>query len=60
MAANPGFNVTLISDATATFDREGYDGALYSVDDTHKINLMNLNGEFCMVRTTETVLKEIA
>jgi len=60
MAANLGFNVTLISDATATFDREGYDGALHSADDIHKINLVSLNGEFCIVRSTEEVLKEIA
>ena len=60
MAANLGFNVTLISDATATFEREGYDGALYSADDIHKINLVSLNGEFCIVRSTEEVLKEIA
>ena len=60
MAANLGFNVTLVSDATATFDREGYDGALYSADDIHKINLVNLNGEFCIVRSTEEVLNGIA
>jgi len=60
MAANLGFNVTLISDATATFDRKGYDGALYSADDIHKINLVSLNGEFCIVRSTEEALKEIA
>jgi len=60
MAANLGFNVTLVSDATATFDREGYDGALYSADDIHKINLVSLNGEFCIVRSTEDVLNGIA
>jgi nicotinamidase-related amidase len=60
MAANLGFNVTLIADATATFDRQGHDGALYSADDIHKISLASLNGEFCIVRSTEEVLKEIA
>ena len=60
MAADLGFNVTLISDATATFEREGYDGALYSADDIHKINLVSLNGEFCIVRSTKEVLKKIA
>jgi nicotinamidase-related amidase len=59
MAANLGFNVTLISDATATFDREGYDGALYSADEIHKVSLVSLNGKFCIVRTTEEVRKEI-
>jgi nicotinamidase-related amidase len=58
-AADLGFNVTLISDATATFDREGHNGLLYSADDIHKINLASLNGEFCTVRSTEEVLEEI-
>jgi nicotinamidase-related amidase len=58
MAANLGFDVTLISDATATFDRQGYDGARYSADDIHKINLVSLDGEFCTVRSTEEVLQK--
>lgn len=57
-AADLGFEVTLISDATATFDREGYDGVRYLADDIHKINLASLNGEFCTVRSTEEVLDE--
>ena len=60
MAADLGFNVTLISDATAAHERKGYDGILYSAEDIHKINLVSLDGEFCMVRSTEEVLKEIA
>jgi nicotinamidase-related amidase len=58
MAANLGFDVALVSDATATFDREGHDGALYSAEDMHNINLASLNGEFCTVRSTEEILKE--
>ena len=57
-AADLGFNVTLIHDATATFERHGYDGALYSADDIHRVNLVSLDGEFCMLRSTEEVLKE--
>lgn len=60
MAGNLGFDVTLVSDATATFDRQGYDGTWYSADDIHKVNLVSLDGEFCRVRCTEDVLKEIA
>ena len=60
MAANLGFSVVLIADATATFDRQSYDGAQYSADDIHKINLVSLDGEFCTVRFTEELLKEIA
>ena len=57
MAANLGFAVTLISDATATFDRKGYDGVHYSADEIHKYNLVSLNGEFCTVQTTQAVLE---
>ncbi len=59
MAANLGFEVTLVADATAAFDREGYNGVQYSAEDIHQINLVSLNGEFCRVRTTEQVLNEI-
>ncbi len=60
MAANLGFVVTLIADATATFEREGPDGVLYSAEDIHNISLASLNGEFCKVRSTEAVLSELA
>jgi nicotinamidase-related amidase len=60
MAANLGYNVTLVSDATATFDRKGNDGALYIADDIHKTNLVSLDDELCTVRSTEDLLKEIA
>ncbi len=60
MAGNLGFKVTLVSDATATFDRLGPDGIEYSADDIHKIHLASLNEEFCVVRSTAEVLNEIA
>ncbi len=60
MAADLGFDVTLISDATATFDRHGHNGILYPAEDVHQIHLASLNGEFCVVRSTEEVLREIA
>ena len=60
MAGNLGFNVSLVSDATATFDRRGEDGTQYSACDIHNIHLASLNGEFCVVRTTEQVLSEFA
>ena len=60
MAGNLGFNVTLVSDATATFDRTGHDGVEYSAEDIHRIHLVSLNDEFCKVRSTEWVLNEIA
>ncbi len=56
MASDLGFNVTLISDATAAFGRRGYDGTWYSAEDIHKVNLVSLDGEFCTVRSTKEVL----
>ena len=59
-ASDLGFDVTLVSDATATFDREGHDGTWYTADEIHGINLASLNGEFCTVRTTSQVLDRLA
>ncbi|MDH3576413.1 MAG: cysteine hydrolase [Gammaproteobacteria bacterium] len=58
MAGNLGFNVTLVSDATATFDRVGHNGTGYSADEIHEIHLASLNDEFCAVRSTEEVLNK--
>lgn len=58
MASNLGFNVWLIGDATATFDRENYDGTYFSAEQMHEINLASLNGEFCsVINTVEALAK---
>ena len=49
MASDLGFDVTLISDATASFERSGYDGVHYSGDEIHRVNLVSLEGEFCRI-----------
>lgn len=59
MAGNLGFDVTLVSDATATFNRKGHDGTEYSADDIHAIHLSSLNGEFCEVKSTQEVLHRL-
>ena len=59
MASDLGFNVTLVSDATAAFERVGYDGVHYSGEDIHRVNLVSLDGEFCVLRSTADVLNEI-
>lgn len=58
-ASDLGFDVTLIADATAAFERRGLNGALYSADDVHEINLASLDGEFCTVLSCEDLLNEI-
>ena len=56
MAANLGFEVTVVSDATATFGRSGPDGHYYGPDEIHRTELAILHGEFATVRPTEAVL----
>ncbi|MEP6618880.1 MAG: cysteine hydrolase family protein [bacterium] len=56
MASNLGFKVTLVSDATATFERRGLDGTHYPAELMHAVELTSLNGEFATVRTTSEVL----
>ncbi len=60
MAANLGFNVTLISDATAAFDKIGVDGNRYSANIIHNAALANLKDEFAKVMNTTTLLKKLA
>jgi nicotinamidase-related amidase len=55
-----GFDVTLISDATAAFERNGYDGVHYSGDEIHRINLVSLDGEFCRIRSTAEILDKMS
>lgn len=59
MASDLGFDVTLVSDATAAFGRVGYDGVHYSGEDIHRVNLVSLDGEFCTLRSTAELLGEI-
>ena len=60
MASDLGFAVTLASDATAAFERRGYDGRHYSGDEIHRVNLVSLDGEFCEVRSTRAILDTLA
>ena len=56
MAANLGFSVTVVEDATATFDRQGPDGTHYSAELMHGTTLASLEGEFAAVRRTAEIL----
>ena len=59
MAANLGFNVTVVADATATFGRRGFDGTHYSAELVHGVELASLKGEFATVRNSSEVLAEV-
>ena len=56
MAGNLGFQVTLVSDATATFERE-FGGKHYSAEEMHNLHLASLDGEFCTVVSTAEILE---
>lgn len=53
MAANLGFNVTLIEDATATFDKVDRHGRRYDAQLIHDTAIASLNEEFARVMTLE-------
>jgi len=58
MAANLGFEVTLLADGTAAFGHTGPDGRSWSADEIHSATLATLHGEFATVRTSGEVLSE--
>ena len=59
MASNLGFNVVLVSDATAAFDKMGYDGNKYPAEVIFHAELANLQDEFASIKDTETLLSEL-
>lgn len=58
-AANLGFAVTVVEDATATFERLGPDGTHYSADVMHGAALASLHDEFATVCSTRDVLAAV-
>ncbi len=60
MAGNLGFEVFVVEDATATFDRRGPDGILHPADRVHSVSLANLHGEFATVVAAADVLSALA
>lgn len=60
MAGNYGFETYLIADATATFDKTGFDGKLYPAEQVHQVALASLHDEFATVLTTNQLLERVA
>lgn len=56
MADNLGFNVWIVSDATATFNRTGFNGKNYSAEHMHQLALVQLQDEFATVVDTNYFL----
>ncbi len=55
MAGNLGYETYLVADATATFNKKGFDGKIYSAEVIHETALASLNEEFATVVTTESI-----
>ncbi|TDW52375.1 nicotinamidase-related amidase [Flavobacterium sp. 270] len=55
MAGNFGYNVYLVSDATATFNKKGINGENFSAEIIHQTALASLNEEFATVVTTDFI-----
>ncbi len=52
-AENLGFDATVVSDATATFERDGPGGEHFSADEMHRTALAHLHDEFATVVDTK-------
>ena len=56
MAGNMDFKTIVVSDATATFERTGPSGILFSAETMHQSALASIHGEFATVLDTAAVL----
>lgn len=59
MAANLGFRVWMVEDATATFERYGPDGTHYDADTMHRTALTSLHHEFAEIVTTDEAVDRV-
>lgn len=60
MAENLGFDPVVVSDATATHDREAPDGTEIPADRNHRVALAQLRGEFARIADTDEVLAALS
>jgi nicotinamidase-related amidase len=59
MSGNLGFETWFVSDACATFDREGPDGEVFPADLIHRTALASLHEEFADVVSTEEAIARL-
>ena len=59
MAGNFGFEVDLVGEACATFDRAAADGIIYPAQLVHELSLANIDREFCKVVSLDDALKRL-
>lgn len=59
MAANLGFDTTVVSDGTATFAKVAHDGRRYTAEEIHRTALASLHEEFATILTTDEVIARL-
>lgn len=59
MASNLGFTAYVVSDATATFDRKGFNKKYYSAQEMHEMALVSIENEFATVVDTKSLLSSL-
>ncbi len=59
MAANFGYDTFIVYDATATFNKKGFDGRAYTAEIIHDTAIASLNIEFATVVKTDQLLKNL-
>lgn len=59
MAGNLGFKIYVVSDATATFERSGFNCKHYSAKAMHEMALVSIQNEFATIIDTKTLLKKV-
>ncbi|HZI23716.1 MAG TPA: isochorismatase family protein [Chryseolinea sp.] len=58
-AGDSGINTTVVSDATACFDKVAITGKKFTSDDVHQLSLANLKDEYADIKTTEEILSAL-
>jgi nicotinamidase-related amidase len=59
MSAELGFRTTVVSDATACFNKRGGEGTIYSSELIHQVSLANLAGEYAEIETTAGIIRKL-
>lgn len=59
MAANLGFEVIIVADATIAFERVGFDGTRFSAELVHAVTLASLHKEFATILTTNNLIESM-
>ncbi|HEY1025693.1 MAG TPA: cysteine hydrolase family protein [Sphingobacteriaceae bacterium] len=60
MAANMGYEIVVVADATAAFDQLGFTGEKFSGELVHQVSLASLRGEFGEIMTTAEILEKLS